>query len=347
MRFIYLAQIILFATLQIFSSPLFAFEVEEKRTYKSANPQGTLRIISTADVAAFEPLILAFKIENPNIDVEYTVTSSTELMTAIYEDGASFDVAISSAMDLQTKLANDGFAQSYQSTETDQLPDWAHWRNQIFGFTQEPAVMVVSDKAFAGFPIPTTRGDLINILRENPDHFDGRIGTYDVRSSGLGYLFATQDSRNTDSFWRLIEIMGRVNAKLYCCSGAMISDVAKGDLAFAYNVLGSYADAQVKTVKGITVVPLQDFQTVMLRTVLIPATSKNADLGGKMIDFLVRADTQSTLAQMTGLPPIKTTVNPASKSIRPIRLGPGLLVFLDRLKRETFITNWQNSITQQ
>ena len=34
-------------------------------------------------------------------------------------------------------------------------------------------------------------------------------------------------------------------------------------------------------------------------------------------------------------------------ALRPIRLGPGLLVFLDRLKRRTFLRNWEASITQE
>ncbi len=32
--------------------------------------------------------------------------------------------------------------------------------------------------------------------------------------------------------------------------------------------------------------------------------------------------------------------------MRPIRLGPGLLVFLDKMRRKNFLRSWTNSIAQ-
>ena len=325
----------------------YAFEIEDQRLYQVTNPEQTLRVISTADIAAFAPLIQGFQVSYPRISVDYTVASSAEVMAAIYDEGARYDLVISSAMDLQTKLANDGFTQKYVSGETARLPNWAKWQDQLFAFTQEPAALVISDRAFEGLEIPANREQLIELLRANPDIFDGRIGTYDVRASGLGYLFATQDSRNTDSFWRLTEVMGRLNTQLYCCSGAMIDDVYRGRLALAYNVLGSYAENRLAREKGITIVPMQDYVTVMMRTALVPKNAENPQIAARMIDFLLAPSTQAILAQTTGLPPIFTTTPEAEKALRPIRLGPGLLVFLDRLKRQAFIRNWENSIQQK
>ncbi|MDC3340852.1 substrate-binding domain-containing protein, partial [Planktomarina temperata] len=209
-------RVTLFSIGMILSSfhPSFAFEVEDRRLYTAPMPTQTIRVISTADIAAFDPLIRTFQSINQGITVDYTVASSTEVMAAIYEEGAPFDLVISSAMDLQTKLVNDGFAQQYVSSQTAQLPGWAKWQDQLFSFTQEPAALVISNALFAGLEIPKNREQLIDLLRVHPEIFDQRIGTYDVRTSGLGYLFATQDSRNTDSFWRLTEVMGRLNTQL-------------------------------------------------------------------------------------------------------------------------------------
>ena len=262
-----------------------AFEIEEQKRYPVASGQKTIAILSTADIDVFEPIILAFQRANPDININYVTSGSTEVMKAIYQEGATFDLVISSAMDLQTKLANDGFALDYSSEATASLPSWATWRNQLFGFTQEPAVMVISEAAFDGLEVPHTRQELIETLRDNPETFAGRVGTYDVRTSGLGYLFATQDSRNTESFWRLTEVMGRLDAQLYCCSGGMISDVASGKLALAYNVLGSYAESQLQGTDGLKIIPLDDFVGVMLRTALIPRGAKQPEAAGRMIDF--------------------------------------------------------------
>jgi len=323
-----------------------AFEIEGEQLFATGSGATTIRVISTADLEIFAPLIGAFQAENPSLDVHYTLVGSSELMRALYDEGAQFDVAISSAMDLQTKLANDGFAQTYRSAQTAALPDWARWRDQVFSFTQEPAVLIVSRKSLDGLERPVNRQDLISLLRDNPDRFNGRIGTYDIRQSGLGYLFATQDSRNSDSFWRLTEVMGRLDAKLYCCSGEMIADVARGELALAYNVLGSYATARLENESGLDLVLLEDYSTVMLRTALIPETAENVAEAGTFVDFLTASETRPLIAQLTGLPPLDPDAIADQAAFRPIRLGPGLLVYLDQIKRETFLREWTSAIDQ-
>ncbi|WP_298844264.1 ABC transporter substrate-binding protein [uncultured Roseobacter sp.] len=323
-----------------------AFEIEESHSYPAGESQ--LRILSTADQSVFDPIIRAFQTEHPAISITYDVAGSTAVMSAILDEGAAYDLVISSAMDLQTKLANDGLALAYRSEATARLPDWASWRDMVFGFTQEPAVIVVNNRLFGDLPLPQNRAALIELLRDHPDIFRRRIGTYDVRVSGLGYLFATQDSRNTESYWRLTEVMGRLDTRLYCCSGEMISDVASGELALAYNVLGSYARARLRDTPGIRVVEMEDFVSVMLRSALIPAGADAVEEAGQMIDFLAAMAERPDLAALTGLPPVSLDASGTDERVlRPIRLGPGLLVFLDRMRRDTFLRSWVSSVKQQ
>ena len=103
---------------------------------------------------------------------------------------------------------------------------------------------MINKAVFENLPIPQSRQEMIETLRSNPDTFKGRIGTYDVRASGLGYLFATQDARRSETYWRLTEIMGTLDVQLYRGSGEMIDDLAVGKIAISYNVLGSYAKAR-------------------------------------------------------------------------------------------------------
>lgn len=342
MRLPFLATIT--AAFLVISGGLHAYEIEEQRIYPATPERAVFKIISTADLAAFDPIIRAFQATQPGLTIEYTVAGTTDLMQAIAEEDAAFDLAISSAMDLQTKLANDGFALSYVASTG--LPSWAVWRNQVFAFTQEPAVLVASDAFFEGREIPRTRDALIEVLRANPEQFQGRVGTYDVRTSGFGYLMATQDSRNSEAFWRLMEVMGRLDAKLYCCSGDMIRDVVSGELGLAYNVLGSYASAELARTGGFQIIELEDYVNVMLRTSLIPATAQNTQAAHAMINFLSRLEQRPDLVDASGLPPIDNDALQANSSLRPIRFGPGLLVFMDQLKRKNFLRNWENSIFQ-
>ena len=331
--------------LSLWAGVVAAFELEERHKYPGGAEE--LRILSTADQQVFDPILRAFQAANPQLTLQYDVASSAEVMTAIYDEGAGYDLVISSAMDLQTKLANDGYAQPYTSDATARLPQWARWRDRVFAFTQEPAVLVINTADFAGMDIPRNRAGLIALLRAHPAVFRGRIGTYDARISGLGYLFATQDSRNTESYWQLTEVMGRLDARLYCCSGAMIADVAQGELALAYNVLGSYARARAAETPGIEVVEMEDFVSVMLRSALIPRGASGAAEAGQLIDFLAGMSARPELAAQTGLPPVGLRASEQDETVvRPIRLGPGLLVFLDKMRRETFLRAWTSSIQQ-
>ena len=124
-------------------------------------------------------------------------------MRALQDEKAPYDIAISSAMDLQTKLANDGLALAHSSVATTLLPDWGKWHDYIFAFTQEPATIVISTKAFGDLPLPKTRQDLISILREHPDRFRGRVGTYDVVD-----VFALMSHCPTCGGWTLEAFLG-------------------------------------------------------------------------------------------------------------------------------------------
>ncbi|WP_164660144.1 ABC transporter substrate-binding protein [Tropicibacter sp. Alg240-R139] len=333
--------------LALLITPLSAagFEVEDHARFGPSDAAQVVRVISTGDIPVFSPAIAKFLELNPDVAVDYTVASSTQLMLALNKEGAEFDVAISSAMDLQTKLANDGRTRRHQSAATETLPAWAKWRDNLFAFTQEPAAIVLSRSAFDGLDMPQTRQDLIAILRQHPERFRGRIGTYDLRASGLGYLFATQDARTSETFWRLTEVMGGLDARLYCCSSQMIDDVASGDLAVAYNVLGSYAKAREDLTRFEVVLPA-DFTTVMLRTALIPSASEQPELAGQFIDHLLEVAWSETPLESYPFTPINQNRGEADASLRRIRMGPGLLVYLDQFKKRSFLNEWESAILQ-
>ena len=327
-------------------SSLGAFEFEKKVMFKT-NGNDMLRIVSTTDIELFQPLIEAFQKRQPGLSVEYVQASSNAVFEAVTDRKEHFDVGISSAMDLQTKAANDGFTQEYFSPTTAAFPSWSRWRDQVFGFTQEPAVLVASKNAFRGLITPTTRPELIELLRSNPDRFRGRIGSYDVRSSGLGYLFASQDVRQSDGFWRLAEVMGSLNPKLYCCSSSMIEAIKSGEILLAYNVLGPYASSRIDVDDFASIVPLSDYTNVMMRTALIPVQAKNRRMAGRFIDFLLSGSGRKLLKNKVGLPPLDPASLKIGSSLRPIKLGPGLLVYLDRLKRQFFLKAWEDSMLQR
>jgi len=331
-----------------------AYQIEAEQMFGPPDARARIEVLSTTDIAIFAPVIEGFLHHNPTLAVHYVVASSQEIHQAIGQEGAAFDLVISSAMDLQMKLANDGLARAVPPDRiAATLPDWAHWRDLVFAVAQEPVVLLIAPQALAGgLAMPHSRRDLIALLRDHPERFRGRIGTYDPVISGAGYLFAAQDARISDSFWRLAEVMGRLDLKLYCCSGEMIADIRAGRLLLAYNVLGSYALAQ-RAQGGADsgedepeVIELEDFTLTLLRTALVPQAAPDPVRGAALLGFLLSAEGQRLIGEAAGLPPIDAEAFAAHPHLRPIRLDPGLLAHLDRLTRSRFLSEWQAAMDQ-
>lgn len=334
------------------AGPAQALEIEDRRSYPARADEGaasTLHILSTTEVEVMEGLIRGYQSRHPAVAVVYDQATSREVYDAVEQDvtmaGSPYDLAISSAMDLQIKLVNDGRARQHVSVATSRLPRWATWRDRIFGFTREPAVMVYNPAAFDGIAVPRSHFELLNLLRRAPELFKGRIATYDPNVSGLGFLFATQDSLQSDSYWRLMEIFGNLSAELSCCSSEMIERVATGEIALAYNVLGSYAQAEQDAGAPIGIVLPSDYALLMVRTALIPAPSDNAAAAGDFVDFLISQEGQRIIEHEAFLSPALPEGDDGT--LIPIRLGPGLMVYLDALKRRAFLQEWASAVEER
>jgi len=328
-------------------SPATAFEIEDERRFGLTSAANEMAVLSTTDIALFAPLAEAFLSQTPNTALRYVQATSRQVHAAIDEERAAFDLVISSAMDLQMKLANDGFSRSLPDDLVASLPDWARWRDRLVAVAQEPVVLLLSGAALPeGTQRPRSRRDLIALLRDNAALFDGRIGTYDPQASGAGFLFLTQDARMSDSIWRLAEVMGRLNTRLYCCSGDMIAGLRSGDLLMAYNVLGSYAAANLTQADGVHIILPEDFTITLQRTALIPSTSDHPELGVALLNFLLSDTGRRIQSEATGQPPFDAQTFRNQPHLRPIRLDPGLLAHLDAMTRRRFLAEWSAALDQ-
>ena len=313
----------------------------------------TMNVFSATDTTAMAPLMEGFEALNPGVSVEYNDLQTVVLHEAMLS-GAAPDVVISSAMDLQVDLVNRGLARRLDIAEAEDLPEWAVWRSELFGFTFEPAVIVYNRTAFDANSLPKEHRELANFIRDNEAILDGRIGTYDLRGSGIGYLFATQDSVQGLQAQRITEVLGRARARTFCCTSDMVAATASGEIIISINVIGSYALALADNDPRVGVHFLSDYNLVMSRTAFVPATAPNPELAERFVAFLLSEDGQRLIATRSQLLPIRQVADietPALEQLRaqegsflPIRLGPGLLTYLDPLKKENFLAGWEASV---
>lgn len=314
---------------------------EEQGFFGDQSAPETLRVISSTDADLFAPIIDIFVRQNPNIAVEYLVTSTAELDRHVRTRPGAYDVVVSSAMDLQLKLANDGLAKELSISG---LPDWARWRNSLFAFTTEPAAIAINKSAFSGQDIPQTRQDLIRALRANPEAFQGRVGTYDVRQSAAGYLFATQDARASETYWRLMEVMGSLDTKLYCCTSGMINDLISGEIDMAYNVLGSYTQARLSESEDLHIILPSDFPITMMRSALVPTRAPNPEAAESFVRHLIALQTTSDSGFVSPLPLLDLANSAGNRA--NISLEPALMTYLDTIKRRSFLKEWESAVIQ-
>lgn len=318
-----------------------------------------LQILSSTDESAMKSLLLDFQKIYPTVSVEYIDRNTVPLFERFisdYEQGESSDVVISSAMDLQIKLVNDGYAATHSMENIGWLPDWAQWRKQAFGFTYEPGVMVYNKQLLAPENVPQSRFELIDKLRDQSDYFMGRVGTYDIQRSGFGYLLASQDAQQASTWGRLTENLSNVKVKLYDSTSGMLQAIKEGDLLLSYNVLGSYAYAAIEESKELGMILPSDYTLVMSRVGFVSKRASNSKEGHQFLDYLLSERGQKLLATKARLYPIHpavfgeatyTGLQKAAQDRGPlklIKLGPALLTYQDRLKKENFLQEWSKTI---
>jgi len=315
-------------------------------------------IYSTLDTRLAAPLIHGFQASAPNVAVRYEDLLATEIAARVKAQtdagGTTADVVFSSAMDLQIKLANDGYAQHIKVASARNWPPWANWRNAAFALTVEPAVLVYHRPSFPNGP-PGSRIELKAWLEATEPAASGRIGTYDIEQSAVGYLFLARDAEHFPDIWSLLEKMSAAGLRVFATSQDIIDRVADGRLALGYNILGSYAADRARTEPDLGLVLLRDFTVVVSRVALVPRAAATPDLGAAFLNYAMSADGQTILSERLRLPAVSLEFSGADSGLamegalgdqlRPVAVSPGVLVYLDQAKRRLFLRRWHTALS--
>jgi iron(III) transport system substrate-binding protein len=347
------------AGLAVLLFPLCGYEAPAQETrFPAREPEvATLRIHAATDLGAMEPLIRDFQALRPDVAILYDEGQTVDVFAQAQRDcrsaRSSADLLLSSSTDQLVRLANDGCALAAPSTVSSTLPSWTRWRNEVFGFTFEPGVIVYNRNVVPPEDVRRTRATLIELLRAKPDAYNGRVGIYDIERSGIGYLFALYDARETTVYGRLLEAFARANVSTSCCTAELLSDISAGRLAIGYNLLGSYAVAAARKGAPLVIIVPRDFTVVLSRSALVPTHAANSQAAFAFLAYLLSSRGQRKAVEasfffsfdgpMPGEVDGPATLT-SSALFRPIEVSAEALFVQDRAKRARFTSEWRRSL---
>lgn len=327
-------------------------------TVAAARREGTVVVYGNTDMALARPLVLDFMALYPGMRVDYRDIDSADLYERFLQEASAgtpvADVLWSSAMDLQVKLVNDGHGRRYVSPETPHLPAWAAWKAEAYGTTFEPIGFAYNKQQLAEAEVPRTHGELVRLLAAPGGRFKSRVTTYDLENSGLGFLFATQDAKTSAMFWDVARALGRNDTRLQTSSGDMLESLAAGRTVLAYNVLSSYASGRAHHDASVGFAYPRDYTLVVSRIAFINRRAPHPNAAQLWLDYLLSQRGQTVMALQSGLFALRTDVQGGQTaatlartlgpSLKPIAIGPSLMVYLDRAKRGDFLQEWKRAL---
>lgn len=332
------------------------YPADYQKIIDGAKKEGKLVVYGATDSKATQPLIKDFNSLYPNIVVEYNDMNSTELynryISEVAAGGNTADVLWSSAMDLQMKLASDGYAMQYKSVEAAKIPSWANWSDYAYGTTFEPAAIVYNKRLVDAKEVPKTHAEFAKLITD-PKYKD-KVTTYDIEKSGVGFMFMAQDSREYSQFKALQDAFGTAKLRVQSSTGTMLERISSGENLIGYNVLGSYALVRAKMDPSIGVVLPRDYTLILSRVQFISKTAKNSNAAKLWMDYLLSNRGQTVIANESKLFAIRPDVRGETTSsdlvkligpasVKPIPVHPVILSYLDQTKRMAFLKQWKET----
>ena len=328
------------------------------QTIAAAKKEGKVVIYSALDTKAAQPLIKDFNAVYPDIKVEYNDMNSTEMYNRFIAEVASgqgsADVMWSSAMDLQVKLVEDGQAMTYRSPEAGKLPAWAVYKDQAYGTTYEPAVCIYNKRLLAADEVPQDHASFARLLNTKTEKLKGKVTTYDIEKSGVGFMFVVQDAKYFAGMKELEKGFGATSYKVYSSTGNMIEKVSSGEHLLGYNVLGSYALVRSKKDQSLGVVLPKDYTLVLSRVLFIGKQAKNPNAAKLWTDYILSQRGQKLIGSDVELFSIRNDVDAeytAAKlnqqlgsNVKPIPVSAELVAYLDPKKRLDFLNGWKQAL---
>ncbi|WP_172448548.1 ABC transporter substrate-binding protein [Caulobacter mirabilis] len=311
---------------------------------RRAQAEGRVVVYANTDMGG--PVVAGFQRRYPQVRVTYRELTSSQIQSAVLAEAASSapvaDLVWSSSMDIQVKLINDGYAQTYKSPEARRLPRWAVWRNQGFGVTAEPVGFAYNSRLLPPDQVPRSHAELLASLRDDPERWQGRIALYDPEQSGVGFMYLSADLQKYPEAWTLMEAIAHSRPGLYVPGGTILSKVAKGEHLIAFNMNRSYADSwAARNDRGVVYQTPTDYHFTVSRVAFVTRAAPHPNAARLFLDYLMSPEGQAKLRESRLTPVIDAADGASPDGATPIRVGPALLANLDQARRDRVLREWR------
>lgn len=332
------------------------YPADYQKIIDGAKKEKKLVVYGATDSKATQPLVKDFSALYPGISVEYNDMNSTEVynrfISEVAAGGTTADAVWSSAMDLQMRLASEGYALKYKSVESAKLPAWSIWEDQAYGTTFEPAAIVYNKRLLDPKEVPQTHADFVKLIQQ--PKFKDKVTTYDIEKSGVGFMLMAQDARVNPKFTELLGAFGAAKVRVQSSTGTMMERISSGENLIGYNVVGSYALVRAKTDPSIGVVMPKDYTLVLSRVLFINKGAKNPNAAKLWLDYMLSHRAQNIIANESKLFAIREDVTGEATSaelikqvgkdnVKPVPVHPSLMEYLAPAKRMAFLKQWKDT----
>ncbi len=328
---------------------------------EAARKEGKLVIYSSTDQASAQALLEDFRRLYPFIQVEYNDLGTQQIYDRFVSETAagasSADLLWSSAMELQIKLASEGYALPYDSPEAKGYPASARLENLAYGTTLEPAVIAYNKRFIKPEEVPSTRTELVRLLQD--PRFRGRVATWDPERSAVGFTILKADYDRFSTFQDLARAFGRAQVALYSSTGAAMEKVISGEHYLAYGFIGSYVLLRQQRVKDLGLAFLKDGTLAFQRVAFINKKAAHPNAAKLFLDYLLSLRGQNLMAytaliyarreSVVGEATPQTLYRAVGGRDKVVALpvSQELLKNLDPAERLRFLTFWRQAVRGQ
>ena len=203
----------------------------------------------------------------------------------------------------------------------------------------------------SGDEIPQSHADLLRVITTKIDKLKGKVTTYDIEKSGVGFMLITQDSKYNPQFWDMVKALGVAGPRVQSSAGTMMERISSGENLLGFNIFGSYAALRAKKDPSIGIVLPKDYTLIMSRVMFVVEDGEEPERGQALarlhpVEARPEDHRQPGRARLDphrrrGRDDGRRHRQALGDNAKPIPVSAELLGYLDQTKRLEFIKQWR------